>query len=163
MSAKMTPERFTIARRWAREYATANHMQPYHLDTNTIPEVDSAIYVACDWHGTVRYVGSVHRPNNHQGLRERLAEHLRKRHNSRHWTHVWIVELEGADKKAVHRVEGAMGRELDPCDTKMFPGGRGKRLHETREKLKNMAEGQQQNKIQQAVTFQTTQETLKTT
>lgn len=143
MTVTMTQERFKLVRRWASGVATDNHPQPYHLKAGSVPEVGSAIYITCDWEGNVRYVGSVHRPDNPLGLRDRLAEHRRRRDIFRYWTQVWVVELTGADSDVVHRIEGAIGRELDPCDTKLLPGGRGTRISETRDRLAEAAERNQ--------------------
>ena len=84
------------------------------------PDLSSAVYIALDYDGVVRYVGSVDR--THGGLPERIAEHRRNRFESRYWVSLWVVSLRPeTPRETVRRIEGAIGRALTPVDGHRLP------------------------------------------
>lgn len=75
----------------------------------------SAVYIACDALERVLYVGSVHRPGQHQGFSNRIAEHLREARKFQSWRRLWVLRLKtGVSLTIVRDIEAVVGAELDP-------------------------------------------------
>lgn len=84
------------------------------------PWVKTAIYVVCDPHRIVRYVGSVAR--NDQTVTARIRDHVRTRDGAPNWTQLTILPLrDGTQQRLVRQAEGLVGRVLNPLDNDKLP------------------------------------------
>jgi hypothetical protein len=82
--------------------------------------VKTAIYVVCDPHRIVRYVGSV--AGDDQTLAARIRHHVRTRDGAPSWTQLTILPLYTATpQRLVRQGEGLVGRVLDPLDNEKLP------------------------------------------
>src|SRR4051794_6105405 len=61
---------------------------PMSLEHITIHGRTRAVYIVCDWGGSIRYVGSTT-----VGVRNRLRQHLADTQRTARWAEVWIVPL----------------------------------------------------------------------
>ena len=81
-----------------------------------------AVYVALDHLDEVDYVGSTRRPEDRQGLRARIREHLRDRDRNAAWRKVWVVPLHASTPQAeVLAIEGMIGHHLRPKRNNRLP------------------------------------------
>jgi len=105
---------------WASPWMADPHLQNYPLRLSQIPDVSTAVYVAFDADGRVRYVGSIARAK--PGLVDRFREHLASRRQAQWWTYIWVIELLPDTPIATVRwLEGVVGRTLEPTDNRRLP------------------------------------------
>ncbi len=81
-----------------------------------------AVYIAVDYLDEVDYVGSTCRPDDREGLRSRMREHLRHPDRDAAWHKVWVVPLNVATPAAeVLAIEGMIGHHLRPKRNHRLP------------------------------------------
>jgi hypothetical protein len=80
------------------------------------------VYIACDDHDRVMYVGSVHRPGNTAGISTRISEHMRDALKALRWERLWVLVVD--DDRTVEWVrtyEAIVGEELGPTWNERLP------------------------------------------
>jgi hypothetical protein len=101
--------------RHAGDWAAARQPRACDIDLHRDLRGGSAVYIACDAHDHVLYVGSVHRPGDDSGLACRIGEHLRDAGKRLRWRRLWVVSLSADVPLAVVRdVEAIVGADLNP-------------------------------------------------
>lgn len=84
----------------------------------------AGVYVACDRHDHVLYVGSVYRPTNPFGLSCRIAEHLAEPDQTKalHWQRLWALLVdEPKELEWIRAYEAIVGAELAPIWNQRLP------------------------------------------
>lgn len=94
---------------------------PYDLDEGEPVLGGCGVYIACNHHDEVLYVGSVHRPYDPAGISRRLREHLREPTKAMHWSRAWVLVADGKDLRWVRQYEGLVGDELEPSWNDRLP------------------------------------------
>jgi hypothetical protein len=80
------------------------------------------VYIACDGHDRVMYVGSVHRPGNTVGISTRIGEHMGDALKALRWERLWVLVV--SDDQTVEWVrtyEAILGEELQPTWNERLP------------------------------------------
>jgi hypothetical protein len=128
--APLTPRGYLDAVALCTRYIKRLHPSPYPASPDALPDAASAVYIATDAHGIVRYVGSTKRASTTHtvsarpvsALRARLAEHLRHRQLAYRWAQLWVIELQDdLPIGTVRWVEGHVARALGPKDNARIP------------------------------------------
>ena len=95
--------------------------RPYLLDSDTLPDVEAAVYIVEGRDGTVLYVGSTRRPGA-SALRDRIAEHLREPAKAARWHRLYVLPLMAdTSPEAVRLLEGLVALDLRPLDSGVHP------------------------------------------
>jgi len=84
----------------------------------------AGVYVACDLHDRVLYVGSVYRPTNPFGVSCRIAEHLAEPDQTKalRWQRLWALLVdEPRDLGWIRDYEAVVGAELAPVWNERLP------------------------------------------
>lgn len=92
---------------------------PYSLGTSvsSVPGSGPVVYVVGGIAGDVAYVGS-----SMKGAASRLRRHLAESAKTRSWRAVWLIPLlPDTPETAVRRIEGRVGRRLNPTGTERLP------------------------------------------
>ena len=97
----------------AGEYLAGPVLGPYTIGIEALPTAPKKlVYIVENASREVRYVGSTT-----QGLRQRMAQHLRDRGKVDTWDRVYAIPLkDSCDADMVKLVEGRVGRDTSPID-----------------------------------------------
>lgn len=113
----MTPQTYAAAVSFARPWLDRPRPLPERAGAGHRCTNRKAVYIVCDYTGSVVYVGSTCR-----GVALRVAEHLAHAVKTKGWSEVWTVPLlDATPTDRVRFIEGLIGRYLGPTATRILP------------------------------------------